>query len=118
MSWKIEAVKELALNIKASGFRVFLANSGTHGFYTDAEGSKLVSFQLDLGGFQFTGKYKTDQPRSTGTGWQLVQGVNHTYQDMFNERPTWSLSGAKWEYTTLEQHLKTYQASSQYAEVV
>jgi len=117
MSWKIEATSELAKNIKASGFRVFIAKSGTYGFYTDAEGSKVVSFQLDLGGFNFTGNYKTDQPRSTGTGWQLVQGDNRTYQDMFNECPTWSLRGANWKYTTLEQFLATYQASSQYTEL-
>lgn len=118
MSWKIEAVKDLAQHIKASGFRVFLAKNGNYGFYTDAEGSKIVSFQLDLGGFNFSGNYKTDMPRQCGTGWQLVQGENRTYQDMFNECPTWSLRGANWKYTTLEQHLKTYQASSQYVEVL
>lgn len=118
MSWKIEATKELAKNIKASGFRVFVSKDGegTYGFYTDAEGSKIVSFQLNLGGFNFTGNYKTDQPRSTGTGWQLNQSTGRTYQDMFNEPPTWSLRGASWKYTTLEQHLKTYQASSKYVE--
>jgi len=118
MSWKIEATQELAKNIKASGFRVFIAKSGTYGFYTDAEGSRLVSFQLNLGGFNFTGNYKTNQPRSTGTGWQLVQGGNRSFQDMFNERPTWSLRGAEWKFTTLAQHLNTYQASSMYTEVL
>lgn len=118
MSWKIEATKELAQNIKASGFRVFIAKSGTYGFYTDAEGSKVVSFQLDLGGFNFTGNYKTDQPRNTGTGWQLNQSAGRTYQDMFNEHPSWSLRGASWKYTTLEQYLTTYHPSSQYTEVL
>lgn len=115
--WKIEATKELAENIKASGFRVFLAERGTYGFYTNAEGSKIVSFQLDLGGFNFTGNYKTDNPRSTGTGWQLNQTTGRTYQDMFNECPSWSLRGASWSYTTLEQHLATYDRSSKYTEV-
>lgn len=115
-NYKIEAVKALAQEIKADGFRVFIAKSGTYGFYTDADGSRLVSFQLDLGGFNFTGNYKTDQPRSTGTGWQLVQ--NRTYKEMFNECPTWSLRGASWKFTTLAQHLATYQASSVYTEVL
>lgn len=115
MSYKVEAVKELAKHIKASGFRVFIAKAGSYGFYTDAEGSKVVSFQYGLGGYSFTGNYKTDQPRSTGTGWQLQDG---TYQDMFNEVPTWSLRGASWKYTTLEQYLSTYHPSSQYTEVL
>jgi hypothetical protein len=114
MSWKIEATSELAKNIKASGFRVFIAKSGTYGFYTDAEGSKVVSFQLDLGGFKFTGNYKTNQPTQCGTGWQLAEG---TYQGMFNEFPSWSLRGASWKYTTLEQYLATYHPSSVYTEV-
>lgn len=113
MSYKVEAIKELAKNIKASGFRVFIAKAGSYGFYTDAEGSKVVSFQYGLGGYTFTGNYKTDQPRSTGTGWQLADG---TYQQMFNECPTWSLRGANWKYTTLEQYLATYHPSSQYTE--
>jgi Fe-S cluster assembly iron-binding protein IscA len=50
MSCKIEAVKALAQEIKADGFRVFISKSGTHGFYTDAAGTKVVSFQFDLGG--------------------------------------------------------------------
>lgn len=115
MSYKTEAVQELAQKIKAAGFRVFIAKSGTYGFYTDADGTRLVSFQFDLGGFKFTGNYKTDNPRRTGTGWQLVQ--NRTFQEMFNEYPTWSLAGASWQFTTLAQHLKTYQASSHYVEV-
>lgn len=117
MSWKIEAVAELAKHIKASGFRVFIAKAGTYGFYTDAEGSKVVSFQLDLGGFNFTGNYTSDQPRQTGTGWQLVQD-GRTYAEMFNECPTWSVRGANWKYTTLAQKLKVYQASSQFEEIL
>lgn len=49
MSYKVEAVKELANKIKATGFRVFIAKSGTYGFYTDTAGSKVVYFQYDLG---------------------------------------------------------------------
>jgi hypothetical protein len=114
--YKVEAVAQLAKEIKADGFRVFIAERGTYGFYTDEAGSRIVSFQFDLGGFRFTGNYKTDQPRSTGTGWQLQDG---SYQDMFNQiAPQWALRGASWQYTTLEQHLKTYQWSSKYAELL
>jgi hypothetical protein len=115
MSYKVEAVAQLAQEIKAAGFRVFLAKSGTHGIYTDAEGTKVVSFQFDLGGFKFTGNYKTDQPRQTGTGWGLEDG---SFQNMFNQYPPqWAVRGANWKYTTLAQHQATYQASSQYTEL-
>lgn len=114
MYYKEKAVKELAAEIKAAGFRVFIAKSGTHGFYTDGAGSRVVSFQFDLGGFMFTGNYKTDQPRSTGTGWVCSEG---DFQNMFNQHaPQWAVHGANWKYTTLAQHLATYQASSQYTE--
>lgn len=114
-NYKTEAVAKLAQEIKAEGFRVFIAKSGTYGFYTDLEGSRVTSFQFDLGGFKFSGNYKSDQPRNTGTGWEVLQG---TFKDMFAEYPpAWAVRSAKWSFTTLEQHLKTYQASSQYTEV-
>ena len=117
MSYKVEAVAQLAQEIKAAGFRVFIAKSGTHGFYTDAEGSKVVSFQFDLGGFKFTGNYKTSEPRSTGNGWQLEE--NGDFKDMFNQYPpTWAVRQASWKFTTLAQHQATYQASSQYTEIL
>jgi hypothetical protein len=120
-NYKTEAVAELAQSIKAAGFRVFIAKSGTYGFYTDEAGSRIVSFQFDLGGFKFSGNYKTDQPRSTGNGWGFGEGVDISasgLRSMFESTPPqWAVRGANWELTTLEQHLKTYQASSQYVEV-
>lgn len=114
-NYKTEAVLALAVDIKAAGYRVFIAERGTYGFYTDAAGSRVVSFQFDLGGFKFSGNYKTDMPRTTGTGWEILKG---TYSDMFAEYPpSWAVRTAKWEYTTLEQHLKTYQSSSKYTEL-
>lgn len=121
MSYKVEAVAQLAQEIKAAGFRVFIAKSGTYGFYTDEAGSRVVSFQLDLGGFKFTGNYKTDQPRSTGTGWGLGESASVSVEGLRtmleSNPPQWAVRSANWELTTLEQHLKTYQASSQYTEL-
>lgn len=116
MSYKVEAVKELANEIKAAGFRVFIAKSGTYGFYTDTAGSKVVCFQFDLGGFTFSGNYKSNNPQS-GTGWGLVPD---SFKAMFAQcPPSWAIpSGYAFKFTTLEQHLKTYQASSQYVEVL
>lgn len=116
MSYKVEAVKELANEIKAAGFRAFITKSGTYGFYTDSAGSKVVSFQYDLGGFTFIGNYKSNNPHS-GTGWGLV---TDSFKAMFAQcPPSWAIpSGYTFKFTTLEQHLKTYQASSQYVEVL
>lgn len=114
-NYKTEATAQLAQEIKAAGFRVFLAESGTYGFYTNADGSRVTCFQYDLGGFRFSGNYKTDQPRMTGTGWEVLKG---SFADMNAEYPpSWATRQSKWSFTTLEQHLATYQASSRYTEV-
>lgn len=114
-NYKAEATKELANAIKKAGFRVFLAERGTYGFYTDAEGSKVVSFEFDLGGFNFSGNYKSNQPRNTGTGWQLADG---SFQDMFDQfPPSRAVGAADWKFTTLDQHLHTYQNSSKFGEL-
>jgi hypothetical protein len=116
VNYKTEAVAKLAQEIKAEGFRVFIAENGTHGFYTDAEGSRLTSFQYDLGGFKFFGNYKSNQPLTTGTGWEVLTG---SFKDMFAEHPPqWAARSSKWAFTTLEQYQKTYQASSRFKELM
>lgn len=119
MSYKIQAVKEVAAEIKKAGFRVFIAKSGSYGFYTDAQGSKVVSFQYDLCGVKFSGNYKS---KTCGTGWGMDSVFEFT-AEAFNKMfeafpPRWATNGEQVKPTTLEQHLKTYQASSQYTEVV
>lgn len=114
-TYKTEAVAKLAQEIKAEGFRVFIAHSGTYGFYTDLEGSRVTSFRFDLGGFKFSGNYKSDQPRQTGTGWEVLTG---TFKDMHAEYPpAWATQGANWRFTTMAEHLAIYQVSSKYTEL-
>lgn len=113
MTYKIEMVKELANEIKAEGFRVFIAKSGTYGFYTNQEGNKVVCFQADLGGIKFSGNYKS---KSCGTGWGFDD--NLTFEQMINANaPYWATKGQPVQCTTMEQHLVTYQQSSVYSEV-
>lgn len=113
MTYKIEMVKELAAQIKEAGFRVFIAKSGTYGFYTDETGSRVVSFQADLGGMKFSGNYKS---KSCGTGWGLDD--NMTFEAMIKAgAPNWATKGEAVKHTTMEQHLATYQQSSVYTEV-
>jgi len=117
MGYEKELVAELVNEIKAAGFRVFVAESGTYGFYTDAEGTRVVSFGVDLGSTKFSGNYSTDCPSQCGTGWGLGSG-RHDFREMFESyAPRWAVGDAKVSYTTLAQHLKTYQASSKYTEV-
>lgn len=118
MSHEKETIQELVPEIKKAGFRVFLAESGRYGFYTDKEGSRLVSFQVDYLSPSYGGKYKTDQPAKTGTGWRIAEGYDKDFKEMFNEcAPHWAVGDANWKYTTLEQHLDFYQKSSKYKEV-
>lgn len=113
MSYAKEAVIELAERIKKEGFRVFIAECGTYGFYTDQAGSKVVSFQFGVGGFTFAGNYKSSPLR--GTGWGLPDSSD--FQFMFDQYPPlWAVGRSEWTFTTLEQHLKTYQQSSKYTE--
>lgn len=113
--YKKEAIEALAVEIMSAGFRVFIAERGHYGFYTDEAGSRVVSFQYDLGGVSFSGNYKTSAPKSCGTGWGLESG---TFAEMFNQSaPRWAVRDAIWSYTTLAQHLATYQASSRYTEL-
>lgn len=113
-SYKTTAIAELGKKIADAGFRVFIARSGTYGFYTDAEGSRVVSFQYDLNGFKFSGNYKTDNPRQTGNGWELEAG---SYREMFEQSPpSWAVGAARWKLSSLVAHLMTYQKSSCYTE--
>lgn len=118
MNWKQEYIAELAQEILSQGFRVFIAENGTHGFYTDEVGTRVISFQLNYLHPSFSGNYITDNPRSTGTGWQIKDGTVDDYDDVFYEYPpAWAVGDAKWRYSTLQDHLDRYQQSSKYEEV-
>lgn len=116
--YKVDAIKALAADIVNAGFRAFIAKRGTYGFLTDAEGSRVVCFQFDLGGISFSGNYKSDQPRHTGSGWGMgIPSGTPNYKELLRSGPPdWAVRGANWKFTTLAQHLADYQASSQYTE--
>ena len=115
-----QAAQDAVQAILKAGYRAFLAESGTYGFFTDAEGTRVVSFQCNRLRDSVSGNYKTDNPRMTGTGWQIEEGFDPNRIDIyFNAQPpSWATQGAKWQLTTLQQHLDTYQRSSRYEEVL
>ena len=95
MNYDQEIIKQLADKIKARGFRVFIGESGTHGFYTDKELKRLVSFQYSLG-LSFGGNYVTYNPRATGQGWRIADSDNGNYGDMLAASvPYWAIARAK-----------------------
>lgn len=123
-NYKVQATAELAATIKAAGFRVFLAKSGTHGCYTDTEGSRVVSFQYDLGGFRFSGNYKavnSADGRTTGSGWCMGDAYEVSTEGLRNmfesNPPSWATHGKPVRLVTLAQHLATYGESSGYTEL-
>ena len=114
-TWQQQAIIEIAEQIRDKSFRVFIAESGTHGFYTNLTGTRIVSFQMSLEGITYTGNYKSSQPRQCGSGWRLD---SDSIMGMFSQLPPrWATGGHSYKLTTLEQHLETYQSSSKYTEV-
>lgn len=116
MAYEKEAVAALVPEIRAAGYRPFVAKNGKYGFYTDAAGTRVVSFQIDFGTPKFSGNHVTDAPRNCGTGWQLEPGA---FADMFQQSaPSWARQHANgWRFMTLAEYLAMYQRSSQFQEV-
>lgn len=121
MSYEIERQRayEIAKAIHDQGFRVFLAERGTYGFFTDAEGSRVISFQCNGVTDSVSGNYVTKDGRKTGTGWRIADSIDpelaQQYFDMY--APSWAVGSTEWRFATLEDHLARYGDSSRYTEV-
>ena len=112
-----ETITEEARKIRAAGLRVFLGESGRYGFFTDADGLRVVSFQMDFFSVAFGGNYETSEPRRIGTGWRIGENRSDYAEMLAAGAPQWATQGASWRHTTLAEHLDTYNKSSVYAEV-
>jgi len=118
-----QIIGDLASQLHDFGFRVFLAEKGTYGFYTNKEGSRVVSFESDLGNVSFGGNYRPlnlHEGRLVGTGWRM-ENVSHDkagFVGALNRNaPVWATQGIKVKYETLDDHLKLYGRSSNYTEL-
>jgi hypothetical protein len=107
---------EFALRITALGFKVYLAERGTYGFITDDTGERVLSFQFTDGG-SLGGNYGPPSKES-GTGWRIdgtgpydLKTAEQVRAALYATAPGWCGKGWK-NYTTAEQELETYGASS------
>ena len=118
MNYCKEIITAMVSRIKDSGLRVFIAEAGTYGFFTDSAGTRVVSFQCRSLQVSFSGNYKTNDPGSTGNGWRIMDHDAGGYRNMLDAHPpAYAVGESKWEFTTLAQHVETYQPSSRYIEV-
>lgn len=120
MNSKQQAASDFAQRIRNLGFRVWIAERGTYGFISDESGERVLSFSIEDGG-SLGGNYGPPSKES-GTGWRLEQNLANL-QTAFDvnkaltDRPP-SYCGKGWKYlTTVTQYLKSYAASSNFAEV-
>ena len=114
---KKQLVKHFANKLVSFGYTVYIAKSGTYGFYTD--GKRCISFggtwsfSLDI-----SGNYKSSH---CGTGWLIEKEVSDFDKSdaekwIDTNPPRWVTNGGKVILTTPEQHLKTYGKTSGYIE--
>ena len=121
MAYQCELIKKVSQAIKDKGFRVFVSESGTHGFYSDSEGKRVVSFNWNTGGISFNGNY---QSNTCGTSWRLsydkINITSFLTSDLTNMlyelAPSWAISSTKVSYTSVDQFLTIYN-SSKYQEL-
>lgn len=117
---KKELIAKIAAQLKSYGYTVYISKTGEYGFYTD--GKRVVSFgsswDFCVG---YSGNYKS---RHAGCGWQIEGGdglgaIDKSTAKLFIEAnaPRWATKGETVTYTTPEQHLKMFGASSGYKEV-
>ena len=106
-----------AERIKALGFAVYIAESGEYGFITDDTESRVLCFGFGCAA-HLSGNYGPPSTTS-GTGWRMEEDPSdlRTAEDV--KRALYALApafaGKGWKhYTTVAQHLATYQASSRY----
>lgn len=115
-----DEARAFAERVKALGFVVYMAESGTYGFVTDASESRVLSFGLDMGA-SLSGNYGPPSTTS-GTGWRMDKTPNmlRTAADvqkaLYAHPPVWCGNG--WKYlSTVKQYLAHYGASSRFVRI-
>jgi hypothetical protein len=116
-----QAALDFAQKAKAWGFRAFLAEKRKYGFVTNADGSRVVSFEFNDGRGKLLGNYGPPSSES-GTGWVLdkdpddVRSAEEMARVLAAHPP--AFCGKGWSrLSTLADHLALYGTSSRYTEL-
>jgi hypothetical protein len=116
---KLQVIQDYAQHLTKLGFPVYLAESGTHGFFTDDTGERVVSFQFDFFEIHLSGNYTANS--EGGTGWQLSNHAGHkptraqVVGFLTANAPQWAMRDSRPIYTTADAQLERYGKSSGYA---
>ena len=120
-----ERTAELVNKIKSFGYPVYLSENRSYGFFTNLDGSRIISFQIDYFFFNFSANHKSI---GLGTGyritndekcllWEIDTFCTAKFLENLINAPIYK-SRRKNEkfisWTTLDQHLANYQSSSKY----
>ena len=110
--------RKFARRITDLGFVVYIAESGTYGFITDAAESRVLSFSFNDCG-SLSGNYGPASTQS-GTGWRMDKGphalatAEDVKETLYANPPDW-LRGRGWKYlSSVAQYLQQYGASSRF----
>ena len=112
---------DFAAKALEAGFEVWLADSGTYGFYTDDAGKRVVSFGARFDGINLGGNYAAS--RESGTGWQMEDLISPDFATPKRLRNWLDANAPHWtknhnpRYTTREDQLREYGPSSKYQRV-
>ena len=117
IQWKRDLIHQFALAAVAKGFEAFVAESGTHGFYTNGE--RVVSFQIDYSSITLSGNYEPHH--GGGSGWRIGNQHENPF-DLIEaaikaNAPSWATKKPDLKYRNKEQYLAAYQDSSRFTQV-
>lgn len=112
-----QLILQTARTLKTYGYRAFIAERGTYCFYTNTEGTRVVSIGVEWGCLHVTGNYKSTRPLLSGRNWLITEMIdyiseNQAEQFIAEEIPQWvKLISLQVAYTTLDEYLNAYKAS-------
>lgn len=108
------SVQEVTTQAIALGFVVYLSGSNEYGFFTDASGSRIVSFGVDISGIHFSGNYES---LSAGTGWRLnADDILKAWKES-QHPPSWATKCERVRLTSSQDHLERYGKTSKYSKI-
>lgn len=118
------AVLELAKQINSLGLTVYIAENGCYGFFTNSDGSRVISFEINFSWFNFSINHKS---HNLGTGYRITSDGECSIYDfnwltpdyvgrLLNSPPYRSRrKNEKFiRWTNFDEHMKIYNSSSKY----